>query len=93
MSADPRVGPPTAGVAVTEIDGRISVLNPATERVIMLNDTASDVWRLADGEHTLEDMTRLLAASYQMEPDRIRGDVATAVASLQAEGLLPADGR
>ncbi len=88
VSGDPRVGPPLAEAAETEIDGRISVLNPLTERVLMLNETASDVWRLADGEHTLEEMTRLLARTYGVPPDQIRADVEAVVATLRAEGLL-----
>lgn len=84
------VGPPLAEAAETEIDGRVSLLNPSTERVLMLNETASDVWRLADGEHSIDQMTRLLAASYSVEPEEIRADVEAAVATLQAEGFLPA---
>ncbi len=91
MSAQPRVGPPLDEAAETEIDGRISLLNPRTERVLMLNETASDVWRLADGEHSLEEITDLLARTYDVAPDRIRGDVEEVVATLRAEGFLPED--
>ncbi len=92
MHPSQRVGPPVSGVATTEIDGRISILNPVTDRVVMLHETASDVWRLADGQHSVEEMTRLLAASYQSEPDRIRADVESAIEMMQGEGLLPGDG-
>lgn len=91
MSEERPVGPPLEA-AETDIDGRISLLNPRTERVLMLNETASDVWRLADGSHGLEEMTSLLAQSYDVSPDEIRADVAAVVRTLRDEGFLPPEG-
>jgi hypothetical protein len=57
--------------------------------VLVLNPTASDVWRLSDGEHTLEEMVRLLAVAYQVRPEDIRIDVEQAVRNIIEEGFLP----
>jgi hypothetical protein len=73
----------------TEIDGRLSILNPHTDRVLMLNETASDIWRLADGEHDLDGLVRLLAEAYGVDGAAIRPEVEEALATLRAEGLLP----
>lgn len=76
----------------TEIEGRISILNPLTDRVLMLNETASDIWRLADGEHSLEELIGLLAHAYGVDRAAIRPEVEEAVATLRAEGFLPPAG-
>jgi len=84
-----RIGPPPVQILETEIDGEISLYNPHSEAVLVLNPTASDVWRLSDGEHTLEEMVRLLAAAYQVRPEDIRRDVEQAVRNIIEEGFLP----
>jgi hypothetical protein len=84
-----RIGPPPDQILETEIDGEISLYNPHSEAVLVLNPTASDVWRLSDGEHTLEEMVRLLAAAYQVRPEDIRRDVEQAVRNIIEEGFLP----
>jgi len=73
----------------TEIEGRLSILNPHTDRVLMLNETASDIWRLADGEHDLDGLVGLLAEAYGVDGAAIRAEVEAAVATLRVEGLLP----
>jgi hypothetical protein len=82
------VGPPAAGVSEVEIDGRICLYAPGSEQVVVLNDTASDVWRLADGERTLAELVDLLAASYGVEAASILGDVQAAVEQFRAAALL-----
>jgi hypothetical protein len=83
-----RVGPPRPHVIETEIGDEISLYDPTTERVMVLNTTASDVWRLADGEHTVAELVDLLARAYQVDPGSIREDVRRAVDRLAEEGLL-----
>lgn len=70
------------------MDGRISVYSPSTQQLVTLNETASDVWRLCDGECDLPTIVGLLASSYEVEPDVIAGDVASTVDELKALGLL-----
>lgn len=85
----PRVGPPIAAAVSTEIEGRLSILNPHTDRVLMLNETASDIWRLADGEHDLDGLVGLLADAYGVDGAAIRPEVEKVVATLRVEGFLP----
>ena len=84
-----RIGPPPAHILETEVDGEISLYDPHSESVLVLNQTASDVWRLSDGEHTLADMVRLLAAAYGQRPKDIHDDVEKAVRNIIEEGFLP----
>jgi hypothetical protein len=89
MTDTERIGPPPDHIVETEIDGDIGLYDPGRERVIVLNTTASDVWRLADGEHSLDEIVELLARAYGIGPDDIRHDVTEAVSALIDQGFLP----
>ena len=87
-----KLGPPPDGVTEVEIDGRISVYAPGEQQVLLLNDTASDVWRLLDGENDLEQITALLATAYGVDPGTIAEDVRAAVQNfVDAGALAPVD--
>ena len=84
------VGPPPAHVLETEIKGDISLFDVNRDQVSVLNATASDVWRLCDGEHTLDEIVDLLSGAYGRSAAEIRSDVEATVAKLVEEGFLPA---
>lgn len=86
---DGRIGPPPAHIIETEIKGEISLFDAEQNQVVVLNSTASDVWRLSDGEHTLDQIVDLLASAYRTDPDTIRNDVRTTIQQLVDEGFLP----
>ena len=88
MSQQEKVGPPSSHVLETEIDGDISLYHPQTEQVTVLNPTASDVWRLADGESNIEEIAGLLAAAYGVDREEIAGEVAATVRSFEELGLI-----
>ena len=83
-----KVGPPRSHILETEIEDEISIYDPHSEQVVVLNQTASDVWRLSDGESDLDEIVSLLAAAYGVEGEAIRGEVEETVRSLQDHGLL-----
>ena len=85
------VGPPAAHVVESEVDGRVSLYDPQSEEVLVLNESASDVWRLSDGSQTLEQMVVLLAKAYGVEPASIDDEVVETVRGFRERGLL-ADG-
>jgi hypothetical protein len=82
------VGPAKSHILETEIDDEISLYDPRTERVTVLNETASDVWRLVDGQHSLDQITRLIASAYRVSPDDISADVAETVKHFAEAGLI-----
>ena len=88
MSAAERVGPQADHIIETEIDDDISLYDPQTEQVMVLNRTASDIWLLSDGEHSLTEIVVLLANAYDVKPEAIRGDVEATVASFIDGGFL-----
>lgn len=87
---DAPVGPPVSGVRALELDGDISLYHPETGHAVVLNATASDIWRLLDGEHGVAGIVALLAAAYGTSPEAIHDDVCRVVADLTEHGFLPA---
>ena len=83
-----KVGPPAAHIVESEVDGRISIFDPQSQEVSVLNDTASDVWRLCDGTSTLNEVVELMARAYGVEPDAIGEDVKATVETFYGKGLL-----
>ena len=88
MSA-PRIGPPPETVRALEVDGDISLYDRSTQRALMLNGTASAIWRLADGASTLDELVAQLANRYGTDPARIRPDVERTLRELTDAGFLP----
>lgn len=82
------VGPALPGVTEVDIDGIITVYAPATAQVLVLNETASQVWRLADGHRDVTDLTADLAELYDTTSDAIATDVRAAVHSFVDAGLI-----
>lgn len=82
------VGPPPPHIIETEVHGDVSLYDPTREQVLVLNSTASDVWRLCDGDHDSDEIVSLLASAYQVEPDDLRGDVEQTIEQFVSEGFL-----
>ncbi len=82
------VGPANSHVLETEVGDDISLYDPTKEQVSVLNGTASDIWRLADGTRTVEEITALIAASYEVPPEAIADDVLRTVREFIEAGLL-----
>lgn len=83
-----KVGPPAAHIVESEVDGRISLFDPQSQEVSMLNDTASDVWRLCDGSSTIDQVVELVAKAYGVEPDAVEDEVKATVTTFYDKGLL-----
>lgn len=84
----PTVGPPAPGVRWQDLDDRVVAFNPATGRAAALNETASQIWNLADGSRDEADVVRELARRYAVDPHTIKAGVLAAIDQLREEGLL-----
>lgn len=87
----PTVGPPAPGVRWQDLDDRVVAFNPATGRAAALNETATQIWKLADGTRDEREIVADLAQLYEVEPATIDAEVLAAIGQLRAEGLLPAE--
>ena len=86
------VGPPRPGVLEEELDDELLLYHPATSHVTALNRTAADVWLLATGKYTPEQIVSRLASSYGVDPGSIRTDVEAAIETLRGADLFTSDG-
>ena len=87
-----KVGPPTDEVVETEIDGSVALFHPESGQALVLNATASDIWRLSDGELSLDGLIATLATAYGLDTEAIGAEVEDTVARLRSHGFLPPDG-
>lgn len=85
---DRPIGPRAAGVLETEVDGDLSLYLPKSETVAVLNATASDVWRLCDGDLTIPAVVAALARAYGVAEASIAEEVVRVVDDLTEKGFL-----
>lgn len=66
--------------------------DPKTDALHILNPTAKLIWKLCDGEHTLEDMVAALETQFTgTEGKDISGEIQTTLNTFAAQGLLQPD--
>jgi uncharacterized protein (DUF2126 family) len=82
------LGPPRATVQALELDGDISLYDSATSQAVVLNGTASAIWRLLDGTRDAAAVLAALAGGYGVAAAVIRADVERTLAELAATGML-----
>jgi hypothetical protein len=81
---------PASGVVTEELDGEVCLYRPTDDEVLILNTSAADIWRLADGASTATEIVELLARAYQVSVEQIRADVLSTLADLTERGFLSA---
>ena len=69
-------------------EGEVVLLDENTDELIGLNGIASETWQLLSEGVTLEEVALRLEAKYDVEPDRLRTDLADLVRTLMARGML-----
>jgi hypothetical protein len=80
-------------LAWREIDGEAVIISPEDSHVHELNETASVIWKNADGKHTVEEIAAVVAADYDVPVAVARQDVHDMISTLSEKGLLLAPKR
>ncbi len=62
-------------VAATIADGQAVIVLADSGNVTILNETATRVWQLCDGTHTIEQIVRTIADEYGVEQVTAQNDV------------------
>lgn len=75
-------------LAWREIDGEIVIISPQDSQVHELNESASLIWKHADGTETLEQIARDMASEFEVGLDAARMDVNDLVVLLREKQLL-----
>lgn len=70
------------GYHLEEFDGEILLAHPAKTETIYLNEPASLIWRLCDGQRTVAEIGALLRDAFPDAADTISGDIETTLLRL-----------
>ena len=79
---------PAPSVVVEDLDDDVCLYRADIDEVLVLNQSAGDVWRLADGQRTVSAIADELARVYDANEAAVQADVRTMVADLVARGYL-----
>ena len=79
---------PAPGVVVEDLDDDVCLYRSDIDEVLVLNQSAGDIWRLADGGRSVETIATRLADVYRTDEVTMRTDVQAVVADLVARGYL-----
>jgi hypothetical protein len=83
-----RVGPAVGEVREVDVDGSLTIYRRDIDQVLVLNRTASDVWRLSDGTLDEAEVVDRLAQVYGLDPEDIVDDVRATIARFVREGFI-----
>ena len=76
------------GIVLTEADEE-SILYDAKEgKVHILNRVGAFIWDLCNGENTLEDISRAVAESFEVDEETAQKDIKEFIEELQGMDLL-----
>lgn len=78
-----------ADLTEVEVDGEVAIYHPGTDKVVLLNVAASEIWRQLPVAST-EDLAVHLAEVFGIDVDEARAGVEAGVALLMSEQLLAA---
>lgn len=80
-------------LAWREIDGEAVIISPDDSQVHELNETASVIWKIADGKHSVDQIAEVVAEGYEVPLEVAQADVRELIEMLSAKGLLMAPKR
>jgi len=70
------------------IEGSLVLLNVATGASFMLDGVGARTWTVLTEASSIEDAYQTLRAEYEVDAYRLRDDLTTLIASLDAQGLV-----
>jgi hypothetical protein len=82
------VGPAVDDVLEVDVDGCLTLYQRTAPRVLVLNRTATDVWRLGDGTRDETAIVDALARSYGTDAAEIADEVGATIRRFVEEGFL-----
>lgn len=71
-----------------ELAGEAVLLDPVAGCSYNLNWTGTLIWKLLDGQHSMQDIVATLSDTYQTEYERVAKDVAHMLEEMRQNNLL-----
>ena len=70
------------------VEGEMVVMDKESEQIHQLNQTASFIWQLCDGDHDRQQIAEKLAAAFEVDAETAEADVTETLNKLEEIGLL-----
>jgi hypothetical protein len=71
-----------------QLDDELLLYHPSDTKILYLNQSASLVWGLCDGEHSVAEIVHLLSEAYPEAAEGIPGDVQTTLEQFLESGCI-----
>lgn len=77
------------GLWTEDLEEEIVILVEADDQIHILNETAAEIWRLVDGQRSLDQIQRAFADTYpDVDPQILAEDVREVLDDLGKKGLV-----
>jgi hypothetical protein len=76
------------GFELEMLDGEVLLYHAASTRIFALNQTATLIWQLCGGQHTVEEITQVLGNAYPDSADDIAAQVEATLARFLEQGVI-----
>ena len=70
------------------IDGELLLFHPGDTKILYCNPSASLIWRLCDGQRTVEEITSLLLQAFPEAADTIPAEVEASLRQFHGHGAI-----
>ena len=70
------------------IDGELLLFHPGETKIMYCNQSASLIWRLCDGQHTVEEIASLLSQAFPEAADTIPAEVEATLRQFHEHGAI-----
>jgi len=71
-----------------ELDDEILLYHPGNNKTLYINKSASIIWQLCTGEHTVADIVNMIRDAYPSESDRLEEDVLATINDLISNDVV-----
>ena len=71
-----------------KMDNELLLFNPKTTNILYLNETASLIWQLCDGQRNVNEMISLLVDTFPEAGPSIKQDVEETIALFKKHGAI-----
>lgn len=78
----------SGGLVSLELDGEVLLLDPRTDGLHHLDRLGTIIWKVLDGEATVDELVDDLADAFATPVDTVRTDLSSLLTTLAAVGLL-----
>ncbi len=73
-----------------ELDDEVLLYNPANNKTLYINKSASVIWQLCNGEQSVEEIINMVQGAYPSNEEDLRKDILDTLKNLAENGAVSA---